>query len=90
MVRDHMKADPFSGAVYGFRARRADRIKLNFWDGTSLRLYAKRLEEGVFRWPKIEDGRMRLSAELSASWLSSARRSSSPRPSTTCRRAGKI
>jgi len=30
-------------------------------------LFAKRLEEGVFRWPKIEDGVMRLSAaELSA------------------------
>jgi len=30
-------------------------------------LFAKRLEDGVFRWPKIEDGVMRLSAaELSA------------------------
>ncbi|MGY4376183.1 transposase [Bradyrhizobium sp. i1.3.6] len=67
LVREHMKADPFSGAVYVFRAKRADRIKLIFWDGTGLCLFAKRLEEGVFRWPKIEDGVMRLSAaELSA------------------------
>ena len=28
LVREHMKADPFSGAVYVFRAKRADRIKL--------------------------------------------------------------
>ena len=62
LVREHMKADPFSGAVYVFRAKRADRIKLIFWDGTGLCLFAKRLEEGVFRWPKIEDGVMRLSA----------------------------
>lgn len=71
-VREHMKADPFSGAVYVFRAKRADRIKLIFWDGTGLCLFAKRLEDGVFRWPKIEDGAMRLSAaELSAllEWL---------------------
>jgi transposase len=62
LVREHVKADPFSGAVYVF-----DRIKLIFWDGTGLCLFAKRLEEGVFRWPKIEDGVMRLSAaELSA------------------------
>ena len=67
LVREHMKADPFSGAVYVFRAKRADRIKLIFWDGTGLCLFAKRLEDGVFRWPKIEDGVMRLSAvELSA------------------------
>jgi len=64
LVREHMKADPFSGV---FRAKRADRIKLIFWDGTGLCLFAKRLEDGVFRWPKIEDGVMRLSAaELSA------------------------
>jgi transposase len=67
LVREHMKADPFSGAVYVFRAKRADRIKLIFWDGTGLCLFAKRLEDGVFCWPKIEDGVMRLSAaELSA------------------------
>lgn len=54
LVREHMQADPFSGAVYVFRAKRADRIKLIFWDGTGLCLFAKRLEDGVFRWPKIE------------------------------------
>src|SRR4051794_16262149 len=67
LVREAMMADPFSGAVYVFRAKRADRIKLIFWDGTGLCLFAKRLEDGVFRWPKIEDGVMRLSAaQLSA------------------------
>jgi len=67
LVKAEMGADPFSGTIYVFRAKRADRIKLIFWDGTGLCLFAKRLEEGVFRWPKIEDGVMRLSAaELSA------------------------
>ena len=46
---------------------RADRIKLVFWDGTGLCLFAKRLEDGIFRWPKIENGVMKLSAaQLSA------------------------
>ena len=67
LVRETMAADPFSRAVYVFRAKRADRIKLVFWDGTGLCLFAKRLEDGIFRWPKIEDGVMRLSAaQLSA------------------------
>ena len=67
LVSEQLKADPFSGVLYVFRSKRADRVKLIFWDGTGLCLFAKRLEEGVFRWPKIEDGVMRLSAaEFSA------------------------
>ena len=67
LVRETMGADPFSGAVYVFRAKRADRIKLIFWDGTGVCLYAKRLEDGEFRWPKVQDGVMRLTAaQLSA------------------------
>ena len=62
-----MGADPFSGAVYVFRAKRADRVKLIFWDGTGVCLFAKRLEDGEFRWPKVQDGALRLSvAQLSA------------------------
>jgi transposase len=67
LVRETMGADPFSGTVYVFRARRTDRVKLIFWDGTGVCLYAKRLEDGEFRWPKLQDGMMRLTAaQLSA------------------------
>ena len=67
LVRETMRADPFSGSIYVFRAKRADRIKLIFWDGPGVCLFAKRLEDGEFRWLKIEDGVMRLSAaEFSA------------------------
>jgi transposase len=67
LVRETMTADPFSGAVYVFRAKRADRVKLIFWDGTGVCLFAKRLEDGKFRWPRIQDGVIRLSpAQLSA------------------------
>ena len=62
LVRETMDCDPFDGAIYVFRAKRADRIKLVFWDGTGVCLFAKRLEDGEFGWPKIEDGVMRLSA----------------------------
>jgi transposase len=67
LVRETMGADPFNGAVYVFRAKRADRVKLVYWDGTGVCLYAKRLEDGEFRWPKVQDGIMRLTAaQLSA------------------------
>jgi len=67
LVREEMKAEPFCGTVYVFRAKRADRVKLIFWDGTGMCLFAKRLEDGKFQWPKMRDGVMRLSAaQLSA------------------------
>jgi transposase len=67
LVRDTMGADPFSGAVYVFRSKRADRVKLVFWDGSGVVLVAKRLEEGRFCWPTIENGVVRLTAaQLSA------------------------
>ena len=66
-IQDAFKADPFSGVIYVFRAKRADRVKLLFWDQTGLCLLTKRLEGGKFHWPRIEDGVMRLSpAQLSA------------------------
>jgi transposase len=67
LVRETMGADPFSGVVYVFRAKRADRVKLVFWDGSGMCLFSKRLEDGKFQWPSIRDGMIRLSAaQLSA------------------------
>jgi transposase len=60
LVRD-VGADPFSGALYVFRAKRADRIKIAWWDGTGLCLYAKRLEKASFCWPRIGHSRVQLS-----------------------------
>ncbi|WP_430649672.1 IS66 family insertion sequence element accessory protein TnpB [Bradyrhizobium retamae] len=44
---------PFSGALYVFRSKRADRIKAVWWDGSGICLFAKTLEETKFCWPKI-------------------------------------
>ena len=67
LVLDQIRLDPFSGMVFVFRAKRADRIKLLWWDGSGVCLLSKRLEDGLFRWPKAQDGTIRLSAaQLSA------------------------
>ena len=66
-VQEHLKTEPFSGVIYVFRAKRSDRVKLLFWDGTGICLLTKRLEGARFCWPAIADGVMRLSpAQLSA------------------------
>src|SRR5437764_1082632 len=48
--------DPFSGHVFCFRGRRGDLVKLLWWDGDGLCLFAKRLERGRFIWPRTEQG----------------------------------
>lgn len=36
LVSSVLRKDPFTGTVFVFRSRRADRLKLLYWDGTGL------------------------------------------------------
>jgi len=62
LVQQVLHEDPFGGHLFVFRGKRADRVKILFWDGTGLVLYAKRLERGRFVWPSAREGVVRLSA----------------------------
>lgn len=54
VVRQHLQGDPLSGHLFVFRNKRADRIKLLYWDEDGYVLVYKRLEAGTFRFPKAE------------------------------------
>lgn len=60
LVQSVLQEDPFTGTVFVFRAKRADRLKILFWDGTGLVMAYKRLEETTFTWPAIRDDVMTL------------------------------
>jgi transposase len=61
-----LEQSPYSGHVFVFRGRRGDLIKLLWWDGDGLCLFAKRLERGRFIWPQADKGAISLSrAQLS-------------------------
>ena len=65
-VQTTLEQDPFSGHVFVFRGRRGDLIKVLWWDGDGLCLFAKRLERGRFIWPKADSGTVALTrAQLS-------------------------
>jgi transposase len=65
-VQTKLQQDPFCGHVFVFRGRRGDLIKVLWWDGDGLCLFAKRLERGRFVWPKAESGTVALTrAQLS-------------------------
>ena len=50
ICRTELSVDPFSGAVFVFRNRRATSIKLLSYDGQGYWLCQKRLSESRFRW----------------------------------------
>lgn len=68
-LQDVLRQKPTGGAVFAFRGRRGDRIKLLYWDGQVFCLYYKVLERGRFPWLSSEDGAVRLtSAQLAMLW----------------------
>ena len=66
IVQTALGEQPFSGDVFVFRGRRGDLVKLVWWSGDGMNLYAKRLERGRFVWPQAASGTVHLSpAQLS-------------------------
>jgi len=66
LVQTQLQTDPFSGHLFAFRGRRGDLIKVLWWDGQGLCLFAKRLERGRFVWPSAPSGSVALTpAQLS-------------------------
>lgn len=61
-VQTALQENPFSGHVFVFRGRRGDLVKVLWWDGDGMCLFAKRLERGRFVWPQAEGGTISLSA----------------------------
>jgi transposase len=62
LVQTQLHEDPFAGHVFVFRGRRGDRVKLLWWSGDGLCLFAKRLERGRFVWPQATSGTVSLTA----------------------------
>jgi transposase len=76
--------DPLSGHVFCFRGRPGDLIKLLWWNGDGLCLFAKRLERGRFVWRAPQRGwRCRHGRDYRCCWRGSTggSRSASANPS---------
>jgi transposase len=56
IIQSEFDLDPFNGALFIFRSKRSDRMKIILWDGTGLILIYKRIEGRGFIWPGIKDG----------------------------------
>ncbi len=66
LVQTQLTEYAYSGHVFVFRGKRGDKIKLLWWSGDGLCLFAKRLERGRFVWPQADSGSVHLTtAQLS-------------------------
>lgn len=66
LVQTALDQDPLSGQVFIFRGRCGDMIKVLWFDGDGMCLFAKRLDRGRFVWPQSSDGCISLTpAQLS-------------------------
>jgi len=69
IVKNHFRHDPLTGNLFVFINRRADRIKIFYWDDDGYALWAKRLESGHFRIPVAMTGEGQQVALASAAQL---------------------
>ena len=63
MVRQQFALDPFKNVLFLFCGRRRDRIKGLYWEGDGFILLYKRLERGVYQWPRNGDEARELTAQ---------------------------
>lgn len=55
IVRLQLELDPACGAMFVFRNKTGERLKILWWDATGLTIYYKRLSRGVFQFPASSD-----------------------------------
>lgn len=54
LVQKEFDLDPFTNTLFLFCGRRRDRIKGLYWEQDGFILLYKRLERGVYQWPRNE------------------------------------
>ncbi len=54
VVRKSMNLDPLSGYLFVFKNKRADRIKVLYWDRDGMAIWYKALQKGTFKFPDLK------------------------------------
>lgn len=62
LVQQVPEKSPHSGALFAFRGKRGDLVKLLWYDGQGLCLFSKRMDRGRLIWPITKTGKVSLTA----------------------------
>ncbi len=55
IVQQTLGHSPSAGPAFIFRNRAGNRLRLLLWDGNGVWLCQRRLHQGAFVWPKVDD-----------------------------------
>jgi transposase len=62
MTQQVLEQNPHSGALFAFRGKRGDLVKLLWFDGQGMCLFSKRMDRGRFVWPSTKTGSVVMTA----------------------------
>ena len=62
-VQQAFRLDPCSNSLFLFCGRRRDRIKALYFEGDGFILLYKRIERGIFQWPRRESEALQISSQ---------------------------
>jgi len=68
-AQSQLQEDPFEGGLFVFTNKRRNLVKMLYWDGSGVWVFAKRLEKGRFSWPMGSDRRKLVIAPEALSML---------------------
>ncbi|MFD3389497.1 IS66 family insertion sequence element accessory protein TnpB [Alteromonas macleodii] len=69
VVEQDMNLNPFRDALFVFRNKKRDKVKILYWDKTGFALWYKRLEKHRFKWPVDANLKQMNMSEQQLQWL---------------------
>jgi len=69
IVQEYFRLDPFSSNLFVFCNKTRNKLKIFHWQHNGFWLHYRRLEKGVFRWPKEESDSPLILTNRELQWL---------------------
>ncbi len=69
LVEQVLELDPFCEYLFVFTNRRADKVKILYWERSGFCLWQKRLEQERFKWPRHLSGEVISLTGQQLNWL---------------------
>jgi transposase len=60
IVEATLKKNPLDGHLYVFVGKTRDKVKILYWDRNGFALHMKRLEQGRFQMPAVDEHRLKI------------------------------
>jgi transposase len=69
IVQEYFRLDPFSTSLFVFCNKNRNKLKILQWQHNGFWLHYRRLERGVFRWPKEHNDSPLILSSRELQWL---------------------